>query len=659
MTIALTLAGIGLVALSGIPALCLPRGSATGQRVAAALAVLGALSGMLGAILALTADAPESLRIAWPLPGGAMAFRVDDLSAFFLLQVFALGGLGAVYAVAYWPASEHPQDARKLTLFYGLMVAGIAIVVASEALVTLLFGWEIMALSAFLALTTQDDDPEVRSAGRVYLIATRASTLVLFALIAVLWEPLGGNFQGPPGLLDPATANAVFALALVGFGLKAGIVPLHFWLPVAHAAAPSHVSALMSGVLIKVGIYGLFRTVTLVADPPLWWGATLLALGVVSALVGVLFAIAQHHLKRLLAYHSVENIGIIAMGLGLALLGRSTGHPELTALGAAGALLHTWNHGIFKALLFLVAGAVLHATKTADLDHLGGLRRGMPRTAFCFLVGAVAISGLPPLNGFVSELLIFLGLAHGVIQGDGPLFVGCAFALPALALVGALAVACFVKVYGTVFLGEPRSDHPAHAHDPAWPMAVPMGALVVLCGFIGLGAVLLGPLLDRMAGGPVSSLAPLDWVSLMGGLLAAGVLGLWLFLAWRIRRGAAADPPPPEVGPIGTWDCGYAAPTARMQYTSSSFAQLLVDLFDWVLLPIRHRPRIQARFAAPATFDSQVPDLVLDRTVIPAAELLSRASAALRRLHQGRIHVYILYIVVTLVVLLAVYGGGK
>src|SRR5262249_48114316 len=292
----------------------------------------------------------------------------------------------------------------------GTLTAGMALLVIARNSIVFLFGWEAMALSAFFLVTTEDHDGEVRETGWVYLVATHMATLCLFGLFGVLRAASGSFALAPlnPDRLAPGMATAIFILALVGFGLKAGVMPLHVWLPSAHAAAPSHVSAIMSGVLIKMGIYGLVRVTSLFPNPPLEWGGIVLGMGTVSGILGVAFAIGQHDLKRLLAYHSIENIGIIAMGLGLALIGRSLGRIDLIILGLCGGLLHVWNHAFFKGLLFFSAGSVIHATHTREIDHLGGLAKTMPATAWSFLIGAVAICGLPPLNGFVSEFLVYL-----------------------------------------------------------------------------------------------------------------------------------------------------------------------------------------------------------------------------------------------------------
>jgi hydrogenase-4 component B len=439
----------------------------------------------------------------------------------------------------------------------------------------------------------------------------------------------------------------VFLLGLAGFGLKAGVMPLHVWLPPAHANAPSHVSALMSGVLIKMGIYGLMRLTSWAIVPPPWWGEVVLALGIVSGILGVVLAIGQHDLKRLLAYHSVENIGIICMGLGLALLARSAGRPELVALGLGGALLHTWNHGLFKALLFLAAGSVVHGAGTRDIDRLGGLARAMPGTALAFLIGATAICGLPPLNGFISELLVYLGLVRAVSLG----WISGAFAAAALSLVGALAVACFVKVYGVTFLGQPRSSAVERAHEAPATMRGPMAALTLGCVIVGLGSPLVAPTLDRaarawaprLAAAPLRVLAPLGAVTLSCGALVAALALIGGWLALRTRQVPAR---------VGTWDCGYAAPGARMQYTSSSFGQMVVALFSWVLRPRVHRAVPQGPFPGPQRFASHVPDVVLDDLMVPAVEAAGRGLRWFRWLQRGSVHAYLLYLLGTLVWLL-------
>ncbi len=556
----IVLIALGGVAVSGVPGLFLARRSKLGECIATTVALAGCLAAFVSALLVLAGEPAAPLAVAWALPLGRFALAIDPLSAAFLALIALVGGVATLYGVRYWPTAEHPHSARRVRAFLGLCIASLGFVVTASDTVFFLIAWELMALACFFLVTTEDESAPVRAAGWLYLVATHLATLVLIAFFAVMAGANGStDIAAIPTTVAPATRGLLFVLGLFAFGLKAGLMPLHVWLPSAHANAPSHVSALMSGVMLKMGIYGLVRFLGLIPNPPSLWGGVLLALGVVSAVAGVLFALGQHDLKRLLAYHSIENIGIIVMGLGIAMLGRAHGDPTLIALGLGAAILHTWNHGLFKALLFLGAGAVIHATGTRALDRLGGLARTMPWTTALFLVGALAICGLPPLNGFVSELLVYLGLAAGVTaEGSTMSAPAAALAMPALALVGALAVACFVKVVGTGFLGEARTPEAAHAHEAAPSMRAAMVTLAIVCLFIGALPVVLAPALDRVIAlwpSPIptprlADVAPLGTVSAIAiALLATLALGTWL-----LRRRVAQVP----LGTVPTWDCGYA-----------------------------------------------------------------------------------------------------
>ena len=488
MPLTLILAAAALASVSGLPGVFLGRRSPLGQWIATGMMVCASMLGLSGAVVALQGGQVVHLLLPATFMGGGLSVGIDALSAFFLVPILVMGGLGPVYGLGYWKQSKHETNGRRVVFFWGLLVAGMVVLVVARHAMLFLLGWETMALSAFFLITAEDHLPDVRAAGWIYLIAAHAGTLALFAMFSLLRAAVG-SFDMQPVPLDASglgKLTAIFFLALVGFGLKAGIMPLHFWLPTAHANAPSHVSAIMSGVVIKMGIYGLVRVTGLLPQPPVAWGAVLLFLGAISGVLGVAYAIGQHDLKRLLAYHSVENIGIILMGLGLAMVGRSLGQTSWIVLGMAGCLLHVWNHGLFKSLLFLSAGSVLHACHTREIDRLGGLAKRMPWTSALFLTGAVAICGLPPLNGFVSEFFIYLGLLRTVgIHGEAA-WAGAALVVPVLATIGALAVACFVKVFGTVFLGESRSISTHEAHEATASMIVPMALLAMCCIWIGL-----------------------------------------------------------------------------------------------------------------------------------------------------------------------------
>jgi hydrogenase-4 component B len=650
-----------LLAVSGAPGLMLSWRSAWGPRIATTLVVAGSLLGLAGGCLALISPGSATLSFPSPMPGFRAGLGADALSGFFSLPVFLVGGLGAIYGASYWTPRSHPRNGRRLRFCYGLLVASLTFITLARDGMAFLVAWEIMALTNFLLVATDDEDPAVRRAGWLYLLYSHVSVLCLFALF-LLVQRISGDFALGviPAAAPPTLRTAIFVLALVAFGIKAGAMPLHSWLPAAHASAPSHVSALMSGVVIKMGIYGLVRMCGLLASPPLAWGVILLAIGSLSAFFGVVLALGQHDLKRLLAYHSIENIGIILLGLGLALVGRSAGQPDWVILGLAGCLLHVWNHALFKSLLFLGAGSVVHATGTRDLELTGGLARRMPATAGLFLLGSIAICGLPPLNGFVSELFVYLGLVRTALT---PGSAWAALPAPVLAATGALAVACFVKVFGIAFLGTARSAAAREAHESPALMLAPMAVLAMACAVLGAAPRLAAPALEKatavwagqpMTGLSLAGLAPLGWISAAAvALLAATALVAALVLP-ACRRSRRREPALP------TWDCGYAGGSARLQYTSSSFAQLITAHFAWALRPKVHAPRIERLFPAPSRFSSHVEDLVLDGLLLPAARGASWITARMRALQQGQLQRYILYILAVLVPLLvwALIGGS-
>ena len=684
MTGRLILVAAASLALSGVPGLFLSRRSMVGQHVATFLSVAGAIIGLASAILASATSDPIDLSLPWSMPWGAgasaFALKIDGLSVIFLLPVFWMAGLGSIFGEGYWRQKDHTANARKLRLFYGLLPASMALVIIAADSIVFLFAWEVMTLSAFFLVTTEDEDTHVRRAGWIYWVAAHVGLLFAFTLFALL-RYMTGSFALQPvdaGSIGLGAATCVFFLALIGFGLKAGIMPLHVWLPAAHANAPSHVSAFLSGVLLKVGVYGLVRICSLLPHPPISWGVLLLVLGAISSVVGVAFALAQHDLKRLLAYHSIENIGIIVMGFGLAMIGRSMHRPEWVALGLAGALLHVWNHALFKSLLFFGAGSVVHALGTREIDRMGGLARQMPHTALLFTIGAVAICGLPPLNGFVSELLVYLGLFHTLgIGAEGPSsLAGAALAVPVLAITGALALACFVKVIGAVFLGQPRRAVPAHVHESPMSMLTPMIVLAACCVGLGIAPGLAAPLLQRAIqawtgptaeGAPaLASLAPLGWITAANASLLVLSIGGLVITVGLARR--AAIRPASGMRRAGTWDCGFAMTAAdapRIQYTASSFAQLLVGLMKFLLRPREHRPRLHIQFphrrvdkaggvgaSGGVGFKSHVDDLVLDGWILPALRTIETWCMRLRVLQYGRVQLYVLYVLLALIVML-------
>lgn len=659
------LAAVCLIFCSGLPALAWGRWAKRGEMLSVVLLLAGSALGLAAALAGAAQSSPPILALAWPIPGGNFCIALDGLAALFLLPALVVLALGGLYGLGYFSRARHGAAAGRLRLFYGMLGAAIVLLPVCRNGLLFLMAWEVMAICCFLLILTEQEEEAARRAAYVYLAATHTCTLALFAMF-ILLAGNSGSFDFPQAAtLDGATfqAGAVFLLALFGFGLKAGVMPLHFWLPSAHANAPSHVSALMSGVMLKMGIYGLIRITGFYAGLPAWWGGSILAMGVVSAIMGVVFALAQHDIKRLLAYHSVENIGIIMIGLGGALLGKTFHSPTLAVLGLAGALLHVINHGLFKSLLFFGAGSVIQATGTREIDRYGGLLRAMPYTAFFFLGGAVAICGLPPLNGFVSEWLIYLGLLHSQIKGAPFPFSLAVLAVPALAMTGALAVACFVKVFGVTFLGTARSRFPVPPREASGSMLLPMAVLFLCCLAIGLAPWAIVPLLQQAVaawlgsafasiapGGAsasmlIGSLAPVYWLSLCAVLLLAISGGFFL---WQKSFQEASREKRPA-----TWGCGYREATPRMQYTAVSFAELLVSLFHWGLWSDVDGGRAIGFFPALANLSVRTPDLILDRLIHPVCRGLSRTAFAIRAfVHQGWIGIYLLYTALTLCLLL-------
>lgn len=633
---------IGFLVVAGLASAALWRRPAVADlayRVCVAAAVV---AGSVPALRVLGGGTVASASVLTPMPGGPWVFGLDALSALFLLLILWAGAASAFFGTTYL-RGRTTRAVRASHFFFATLLAALALVVVACAALPFLIGWEIMALSSYAAIVLDHTHADVRRAGMLYLVATHVGTLALFAVFAVwgsgardlTFASLAAHAPGPVAQV------AVLVAALVGFGMKAGIVPLHFWLPEAHAAAPSHVSAVMSGVVIKMGIYGLLRVTLLLGTPPAWWGWLLLAAGTTSGVLGVVWALAQHDIKRLLAFHSVENIGIILVGLGAGALGVAYGHPLMAVLGFAGAALHTVNHALFKSLLFLGAGSVTHATATREIDRLGGLARRMPATAATFLIGSVAIVGLPPLNGFVSEWLVFRSLlAAGLTHTPARVAV---LAVAALGLIGALALACFAKVVGVVFLGAPRDTGVAEAHESPAGLTAPLAVLAAACVAIGLAPVLVVPpvlrvgglvagvpLADVWSGGADAAALSATWFAL--GLAGAAAMS-WAMVAWRTARRPRA--------PAATWGCAFGAPTARMQYTASSFAAPLLAAY-------RGASGLRTDRTAVA-FATHPTDPVLAGAIVPAWHGVSRAAQLLRPLQRGRLSLYLLYVVGALV----------
>ncbi len=653
-------------------------------RVAVWLGHLFVLAAALGGgVLALSVLWGASPAIDVPLlrlfPFAELSLHVDGLSAYFVLVLSLVAAAAAIYGPSY--LGPHARAPGVQTVALALFVGCMAVVCCAGDALTFLFAWEGMTLASYVLVVSDSENEENARAGLVYLVMAHAGTAALMVVFVVLIERAGGVFdfaalRGAARGLEAGPRTALFMLAFLGFGVKAGVVPLHVWLPRAHPAAPSHVSALMSGVMLKVALYGVLRfgfdlLVPASGSLPAFCGWAVLMVGTVSALAGVLLALQQHDLKRLLAFHSVENVGIILIGAGLAmLLARGRGGEPLATLALAAALLHTLNHAAFKGLLFLGAGSVLRSTHERNMEELGGLARRMPWTAWLFLLGAVAISALPPLNGFVSEWMTFQGLVLGgaKLKGTSGLFVGVAAS--ALALTGGLAAACFAKAFGVTFLGRPRTERAAAATESPWPMIVGMVLLAAACVALGVLPGHAMRLLDRptaeLLGGPgasavVTAQGPFVLSAGSAGTrisvgaaaaLLAGLAVLALVLrAWPRRS-------PSRLAP--TWTCGMT-PTSRFDYTATAFAKPLRRIFAAVYQPRRQIVRETGASPFVVSRVGYVGEVVdLAETVIYSRlkRWLTDGAAFIRAYSTGRIHGYIGYVLVTLVITLLLFGGG-
>jgi hydrogenase-4 component B len=655
------LSALILQVVSGIAALLFARSPRVATVLGAGGAAAACLLGLAPAFQILLRGTSESLRLPWDAAHGSFSVGVDPLSAFFLLPVFGLCGLAAVYGGAYLFAYRRHKSLGCPWFFFNAFVAGMTMVVLARTALLFLVAWEIMSLAAFGLVTFEHEQAEVRRAGWVYLIATHLGVAFLFLAFVLLGRSAGSlDFEalGNPPLLPAATAAIVFVLALIGFGAKAGLVPFHIWLPEAHPAAPSHVSALMSGVMIKMGLYGLLRILTFLGPPAPWWGATLAALGLLTALVGIALALSQRDVKRVLAYSSIENIGLISLALGVGLWGWANGLPVVAVLGMAAALLHVWNHALLKTLMFFAAGSVQHATGTRDMEKHGGLMKQMPGTATGMLAGAVALAALPPFNGFVSKWLLYSSLiACGFATNDSR-GLAALLAVGLVALVGGLAALTFVRLTGIVLLGSPRSAAARHAHESSPWMVAPMLVLVVLCLTVAVApqmvANLLLPALDQVLGGQASR-DLLELESSQTPLYVIGNFNAWtlvvvgaatvVFLRWSRRFTPEMDP---------TWGCAYVAPTVRMQYTGRSFAEMIAEH----LLPRWLRPRTskhapEGLFPSKADFGADCPDPIREGIYEPFFRRWANRFSRLRILQQGRVHIYLLYIALVVVVALS------
>jgi hydrogenase-4 component B len=641
-----------------------------GRGVAALGAAIGSGTGLALGLAALVSGESLTLAPVRLLPLTGMMLRLDGLSAFFLIIVGLIGLAVGLYGFSYSASYEGRYSLRMLGTMLNVLLLSLSVQVIADNALTFLIAWEMMSLSAYWLVLTEHHQPEAVRAAVWYIAMTHAGFAALAAMFLLMsGGDLTTSFAGMrtnAAVLSPAFRNVIFVLSLFGFGTKAGIAPLHVWLPMAHPVAPSHISALMSGVVIKMGVYGLVRVaLDLLGGGPAGWGGVVLGVGAVSALLGVLYALMEHDLKRLLAYHSVENIGIILIGIGAGMVFQSYGLLTLAALGFIGGLYHTINHATFKGLLFLGAGSVLHATRTRNMEAMGGLIKQMPVTALCFLIGSAAISALPPLNGFASEWIIFQSLLGGFHIPKPEVAVMMPLAVGMLALTSGLAAACFVKAFGITFLAIPRSHEARTAHESPFSMRAGMILLASACVALGLAPFVVVPALGRVIAGlgrlrdvqaqftlGLSLASPNGFGRMSPTLIAAGgslllalvpLVMLASRINWKRRVGES-------------WGCGRLGQTPRMEYTATAFAEPLRRVFAELYRPTKEltidfHPESKY-FVQSIEYRSEITPWFERFLYEPCLWFMRLLAAVMRRLQSGSLNAYLVYITIALVILL-------
>jgi len=627
----------------------------------AALVLVGGVAGLSG----------WSFDVVFPhiLPlGGGVVLGLDRLSAFFLV-IIAAGVLpSALYAFGYTRNQKAQGAAMPAVLI--VFIVSMACVVLARNVLTFLMLWEAMSLASYFLVMTENDRSETRRAGWVYAVMTHAGFACIVLGFLTMAQSTGSlsmtEWASAAAAIDPSKRNVAFVLMAAGFLSKSGAIPFHIWLPRAHPAAPSHISAVMSGVMVKLGVYGLVRIgFEWLGVGPRWWGVLILLTGAVSAVLGVLYAIIDSDLKRLLAYSTVENVGVILLGIGAGLIFHSYGLNSLAALAVVAALLHCLNHAIFKPLLFLGAGSIVHATGTRNIEEMGGLLRRMPQTGALFLIGSLAISAMPPFNGFVSEWLTFQALLMSFRVPEQFVNLVFAVAIAALALTAGLAAACFVRAFGITFLAMPRGECVERAHEVPWTMRLSMGILAVLAAVLGLAPVLalrpLGHVTTQLlgerpdlafslsgvvAGGSFATIAP-AWVGLT---LAVVIFAVWL--GFRLS-GVSLRKRYYE-----TWGCGRAVRSANFEYTAAAFANPFKRVFAFLYRPVSATeigPDGESRlFVKTIKYRHESRSIIEEGIYAPLTAAIRRTSTRVRVVQSGNVHSYLLYMFLALVVLLLV-----
>ncbi|WP_415281396.1 hydrogenase 4 subunit B [Candidatus Nitrososphaera sp. FF02] len=640
--------------------------SALGSLLLVALSASLALSG-----LTLEISSP----FAAPVPLLSIEFHIDGMAAFFMLIIGLVSFAVSIYSIGYVGEYSEKRSKRALGFLFNLFVLSMFLVTASDNAFSFLIFWEAMSLASFfLVICEHENESNIRS-GMTYIVMTHLGTAFIIGSFLTLYFQTGSlsfdSFRSPASSVPAYIKDIAFVLAFIGFGTKAGLVPLHVWLPQAHPSAPSNVSALMSAVMIKVAIYGLVRTTFDFAGPSspdsAWWGMLLVVAGSVSALIGVLYAAIEKDIKRALAYSSIENIGIVVLGLGLSITFASFGLQALAAIALLASMYHSLNHAAFKSLLFMGAGSILYRTHTKDMEQLGGLAKRMPWTALLFLIGAVAISGLPPLNGFVSEWLTVQALLSSYQVPNVALQISISFASIAFALTAGIALATFVKMFGITFLSRPRSEAATHAKEVPKAMIAGMGIAAALCVAFGvlpfaatgmisasfgldpqqLTVSPFDPLAVPYRAGEALSNMSMPAVAVMMGSVAAAVLGFAFFAGSRQTKRRV----------YGTWDCGFGALDERMQYTAGSLSQPIRSVFRALYRPRMSVTKEPHTLSNPyaiksARVESETRDVFEEGLYSHTVGATVAFFDKIRKIQTGKVNAYLLYVMIALALLL-------
>lgn len=635
-----------LLLLAGfvIPILGAARETGVFRQVSLTCMILGSLLFAAVAANVLFSGTIFSLDLFSPFPGAGISLFIDRLAAFFLLIISTVTACVALYSLGYIEHMEGRVRRNLLCACISLFVLSMALVVASANSVSFFFFWELMALSSFFLVMYDYTQIETRKAGIFYFVMTHLSTLFILLGFILLYIASGSFALGPVRSTDSLLVTGAFLSLFIGFSIKAGIIPFHKWLPYAHPASPSPVSALMSGVMLKVAVYGLVRCIVTVLSPDLWWGVLILIAGIASAVLGVIYALKEHDIKGMLAYSSIENIGIIFTGIGLYVIFITSGLPLLATISLLGALFHSLNHALFKSLLFLTAGSVVHATHTRDIEKMGGLAQSMPCTSALFFVGAAAIAALPPLNGFASEILLFTAFFQSVAVVDPLMKVLLFICLALFALTSALCAACFVKAFGSIFLAQPRSTESAQAREAGFSMLAGPALLAGACVILGVFSYQI----LAFAGYPLP-VPDMLLVSLLLLCMTALAYGFLYATACRtIRTGE-------------TWGCGMLSQPSSVEYTGHGFSEPIVTIFASIYRTKKTGSKTYFDqhncIFKEGTADIRLIKFFEEYLYLPVARASIQVTSRIKRMQNGCLDTYILYVFVTVIAIILILGG--